>query len=110
MVFVLVLLKIDPNGDTLYYLDVVSSRVLRRKEGEAGTGSATDLDDLPLVFAATQGIDLYLNLLVRTDLLQLSFLEVSGYPQIVEWNDRQHVLTNRDVLAGGNVLLVDDAG
>jgi hypothetical protein len=103
------IVEVDADRNTLYDLDVVACRIFRWEQAETRTGGSADLRDVTAELATTQRVDFQIDMLVHMHLVELCFLEVRRHPEIFEWNDRQQILPNAQVLTDIDILLAHDA-
>src|SRR5262249_15525282 len=88
MICVFACFQNDANRHSLHYFYVVAGSILRRQQGEPGTGSAAErIDIAPVILSGSVGKDG--NLLPRLHLPQLCLFKVSHNPDVIERNDGQ---------------------
>src|SRR6184192_1419410 len=91
-------IKGDLHRDTLHHLDIVTGRVLWRKQaGDRATCAGNTLQ-MTFVFLAG-GVHVNGHRLVDAHLPQLGFLEVGGHPYVIKVDDPHQFLPGLHVLA-----------
>src|SRR5580704_13871601 len=108
-VLVLAAIKVDPDRYPLDHFDVVARGVLGRQRAEARPARPPNPGD-PSGVLMVVGIDTELDLLARSDPLQLRLLKVGRDPDVVQRHDRHETLPRRDVFADLHGLSADDSG
>src|SRR5579862_3330640 len=102
-------IKINAHRYPLHHFDVVAGGILGRQQAETRTAGPPDTRNVACILAAVS-IHAEPHFLPRLHPFELCFLEVHGYPNIVQGNHNQELLARRDIVAEFHRFLVDDTG